>query len=44
MYDFLLHNSLYVVLTIAIIVWLGLFGMLFRVDSKLNKIEQQIQK
>ena len=41
MYDFLEKNSLYIVLLIAVIIWIGLFIYLFRIDGKLKKLENQ---
>jgi CcmD family protein len=40
-YEFLTHHALYVVLIIAIIVWLGILGMLFRIDRRLRKLEHE---
>ncbi|HCV41874.1 MAG TPA: CcmD family protein [Bacteroidetes bacterium] len=40
MFDFLNQNSLFVVLTIALVVWLGIYLYLFRIDAKLKKLEK----
>lgn len=42
MYNFLNDNSIYVVLVVALINWLGLFIYLMRTESKLNRLEKQI--
>ncbi len=36
------NNSLFIVLIISLIVWIGIAFMIFRVDSKLSKLEKQI--
>lgn len=40
MYNFLNDNSIYVVLIIALINWLGLFLYLNKNEKKLNKLEK----
>lgn len=42
MYDFLVQNSIYVVLTIALMIWLGIATFLLFLDNKLKSIENQI--
>ncbi|MCB0702133.1 MAG: CcmD family protein [Candidatus Kapaibacterium sp.] len=42
MYNFLNDNSIYVVLLVALINWIGLFIYLVKTESKLNKLEKQI--
>jgi CcmD family protein len=44
MYEFLEKNSIYLVLVIALIVWLSVFGYLLRLDMKLKKIEDELLK
>lgn len=44
MFDFLNQNSLFVVLIIVLIVWLGIYIYLFRIDGKLKQLEKHIQK
>ncbi|MBI5645797.1 MAG: CcmD family protein [Ignavibacteriae bacterium] len=39
MYEFLEHNSLYVVLIIVLMVWAGLFGYVWRIDRAVKKLE-----
>lgn len=43
MYDFLVQNSIYVVLTIALMIWLGISTFLLFLDNKLKSIETQIE-
>jgi len=43
-YDFLSHNSLYLVLIIVLIGWLGIFLYLFRLDKKVTKIEKMFKE
>jgi hypothetical protein len=42
MYDFLAHNSLYVVLSIALIVFAGIGYMLFRLEKNVSDIERKL--
>jgi len=42
MYNFLNDNSIYVVLIIALINWIGLFLYLIKNEKKLNKLEKRI--
>jgi CcmD family protein len=39
MYDFLEQNAMYIVLLIALIIWAGLFGYLYKIDGNLKKLE-----
>lgn len=41
LYDFFANNQLYVVLAIALVIWLGIFVYIFRIDRKLKKLEKQ---
>lgn len=43
-YEFLEKNSIYLVLIIALIVWLSVFVYLVRVDAKLKKLEDEFEK
>jgi len=38
--NFLQHNSLYIVLIIVLIVWLGIFSYLIVLDGRLKRIER----
>jgi CcmD family protein len=44
LFEFLNQNPLFVVLTIAMVVWLGIYLYLFRIDGKLKKLEKQTHK
>jgi CcmD family protein len=44
MYDFLSQNSLYVVLLIVLIVWVGIFAYIFRLDRKISNLERRIKQ
>ena len=44
MVEFLNQNALYIVLIIALVVWLGIYSYLFRIDGKVKKLEQHLQK
>ena len=39
MAEFLSQNSLYIVLAVVLVIWVGIFGYLNRIDSKLTKLE-----
>jgi CcmD family protein len=41
MYDFLEKNAMYIVLLIAMIIWVGLFFYMFRLDSRIKKLEKE---
>lgn len=38
-YDFLETNSMYVVLFIVLIIWIGIFGYLWSMDKRIKKLE-----
>jgi len=40
MLEFLIQNSLYVVLIIVLIIWSGIFVYLLRLDKKLTELEK----
>lgn len=42
MLDFLIQNSIYVVLIIVLIIWSGIFLYLFRLDKKITDLEKAI--
>jgi|DewCreStandDraft_5_1066085.scaffolds.fasta_scaffold90791_2 CcmD family protein len=44
MYDFLVHNQLYVVLIIVLVIWIGISFILFRTDKKIKKLEKIVEK
>ena len=39
MYDLLVQQPMYVVLTVVLVVWLGIYVYLFRLDSRLKRLE-----
>lgn len=39
LYDFLETNSMYVVMLIVLIIWIGIFGYMWRLDNKVKKLE-----
>jgi CcmD family protein len=41
MYDFLEKNAMYIVLLIALIIWIGLFFYIFRLDKRIKKLEKE---
>jgi len=41
LYEFLSQYSLYVVLVIVLIVWLGIYSYLFRLESRIKKLEDR---
>lgn len=40
---FLHNNAIYVVLGIAIILWIGIAIYMFMVDSKISKLERRVE-
>ncbi|HMK37824.1 MAG TPA: CcmD family protein [Bacteroidota bacterium] len=42
--EFLAQNQLYIVMIIVLAIWLGIYVYLFRLDSRVKKLEQQIRK
>jgi CcmD family protein len=44
MEDFLQQNSLYIVLFITLICWVGIFSYLIRLDRRLSALEQRRNK
>jgi CcmD family protein len=38
-YDFLSQQPMYVVLLVVLVVWLGIYVYLFRLDGRLKKLE-----
>jgi len=41
LYDFLETNSMYVVLLIVLIIWIGIFAYLWGLDKKVKKMERE---
>lgn len=44
MFEFLNQNPLYVVLVIVLVVWLGIYMYLFRIEGKITRMEKQTEK
>ncbi len=44
MLDFLVQNSIYVVLIIVLIIWTGIFIYLYRLDKKLAELEKAVSE
>ena len=42
--EFLAHNQLYIVMIIVLAIWLGIYTYLFRLDSRVKKLENQIRQ
>ncbi len=43
MINFLTENSIYLVLFIALIIWVGLGGIMLNLNRKINKLENDFQ-
>jgi CcmD family protein len=43
-HQFLVENSIYVVLLVVLIIWLGITAFLFIVEKKLTKLEQDLEE
>jgi CcmD family protein len=41
LYEFLETNSMYVVLLIVLIIWIGIFAYLWGLDKKVKKMEKE---
>jgi CcmD family protein len=39
--EFLAQNQLYIVMVIVLAIWFGLYVYLFRLDSRLKKLEEK---
>jgi CcmD family protein len=42
--DFLSQNSLFVVLIVVLVIWLGILLYLFRIEKRIARIEQESKK
>ena len=40
LYDFLENNSMYIVMLIVLIIWIGIFGYMWSLDKKVKKLEK----
>ncbi len=43
LYEFLNNNSIFIVLFIVLVVWLGIFIFLWNTDKRLKKIEEELE-
>ncbi|MDQ3020202.1 MAG: CcmD family protein [Bacteroidota bacterium] len=41
LYDFLEANSMYIVMLIVLIIWIGIFGYMWNLDKKVKKLEKE---
>jgi len=41
-YNFLEQSSMYVVLIITLLIWIGLFSYIFKIDKKISKLEKEL--
>ena len=44
MFELLNQNSLFVVLAIVLVVWLGIYLYLFRIEGRIKRLEKQAGK
>ena len=44
MEEFFHNNQLYIVLTITLVIWFGFLFYMFRLDSKIKKLEESVKK
>lgn len=44
MADFFSQNSLFVVLIVVLVIWLGILLYLFRIEKRIARIEQESKK
>ena len=44
MAEFMAVNSLYIVLLIVLVVWAGIFGYLYRIEGRVKKLEEKLER
>ncbi|MCL5034654.1 MAG: CcmD family protein [Bacteroidetes bacterium] len=44
LYTFLNTNSLYVVLLVVLVIWVGIFAYLFRLDKKVTRLYEKSER
>ncbi len=44
LYNFLNNNALYVVLLIVLVIWVGIFLYLFRLDKKVSSLYEKSER
>lgn len=42
--EFLEQNQLYIVLIVILSIWFGFLGYMFKLESKIKKLEEQVKK
>jgi CcmD family protein len=42
--DFFAQNSLWVVLIVVLVVWIGILGYLFRIDKRVKQLENETKR
>jgi CcmD family protein len=42
--EFFSQNSLYIVLSIVLICWFGIFGYLVQLEKKIKRLEEKVNK
>ncbi|MCR4417794.1 MAG: CcmD family protein [Ignavibacteria bacterium] len=42
LYDFLNQNSIYIVMLIVLLVWIGIFLFVYKLDKKVKKLEERV--
>lgn len=43
-FDFLEKNSLYIVMIIVLLVWIGIFSFAYKLDKKVKKLEEKLNE
>lgn len=43
-YSFLEKNSIYIVMLIVLVIWLGIYLYLWRTDKRLSEIEKELKE
>jgi CcmD family protein len=44
LYEFLSSNSIYIVLFIVLVIWIGIFSFLWKTDKRLRSIEEDLRE
>ena len=44
LYEFLSNNSIYIVLFIVLVVWIGIFSFVWSADKRLKAIEEELKE
>jgi CcmD family protein len=43
-FDFLEKNSIYIVLIIVLLVWIGIFSFLLNLDKRIKNVEKELKE